>query len=200
MVDHKILIDKLNLYGFSPSTLQWFRSYLRGRSQHVIVESRLSDPLPVGDQGVPQGSLLGPLCFLIFYNDFPAVRNCGESVLYADDDTDSVSDSNTDNLEQKIQAEADLSTAWVKDNRLVCSGSKTKLLVIGTRELRKSKLEDFDRKLSINVAGHRVIESSSEKLLGLIINNTLTWTQHLHGNEEHKGLLPKLSQDKLRFV
>ena len=108
--------------------------------------------------------------------------------------TDGLFDSNPDNLEQKIQAEADLSTAWVKDNRLVCSGSKTKLLVIGTKELRKSKLENFDRKLSINVAGHRVVESSSEKLLGLIINNTITWTQHLHGNEEHKGLLPKLSQ------
>ena len=102
-------------------------------------------------------------------------------------------------MEQKIQAEADFSTAWVKDNRLVCSGSKTKLLVIGTKELRKSKLENFDRKLSINVAGHRVVESSSGKLLGLIINNTITWTQHLHGNEEHK--LSKLMPiDRLRTI
>ena len=53
VVDHEILIDKLKLYGFSSSTLQWFRSYLMGRSQHVLVESRLSDPPPVGDQGVP---------------------------------------------------------------------------------------------------------------------------------------------------
>ena len=193
VVDHRILLDKMALYGFSHNTAKWFESYLMNRSQHVLVESRLSDPLPVGDQGVPQGSLLGPLCFLVFYNDFPAVRSEGESVLYADDDTDNVSDSNLQALQHKIQAEADLSTAWVSDNRLVCSGNKTKLLVIGTKELRRVR-GGQETKISINVAGHRVEESSSEKLLGLIINNTLTWTNHLHGNEDHKGLLPKLSQ------
>ena len=75
----------------------------------------------------------------------------------------------------------------------MCSGSKTKLLVIGTRELRHSKLKNL-QKLSVNVAGCTVTETESEKLLGVIINNTLTWTHHLHGNEEHKGLIPKLSQ------
>ena len=122
------------------------------------------------------------------------MRNQGESVLYADDDTDNVSDSHPRALEQKIQLEADLSTSWVRDNKLVCSGSKTKLLVIGTRELRRKRLESQNVKLQVNVAGHRIEESSSEKLLGLIINNTMTWQDHLHGNKENKGLLSKLSQ------
>ena len=205
VVDHFILLEKLKLYNFSPKTISWFKSYLENRKQVVVVESMSSDPKEVGEQGVPQGSLLGPILFIIFYNDFPDVRDDGSSVLYADDDTDNVSDSNPDVLEQKIQHEANKSTSWVHDNKLVCSGAKTKLLVIGTKELRKSKLTNNNKVFEINVAGHAVTESTSERLLGVIINNTLTWEHHLYGNEEHRGLIPKLSQRagiirKLSFI
>ena len=110
VVDHEILLQKLELYNFCPNSISWFRSYLEGRSQIVIVESRLSDPKPVGEQGVPQGSLLGPILFLVFYNDFPDVREDGESVLYADDDTDTISEKDPDILQAKLQREANLST------------------------------------------------------------------------------------------
>ena len=82
----------------------------------------------------------------------------------------------------------------VKDNKLMCSGSKTKLLVVGTRELRKLKLTSKNMRIEIEVDGHRVTESQSERLLGIIINNTMTWENHLYGNQENKGLIPKLSQ------
>ena len=173
-------------------TITWFRSYLEDRSQIVIIESKLSDPKAVGNQGVPQGSLLGPILFLIFYNDFPDVRDDGSSVLYADDDTDNVSDKDPEVLEQKIQHEADRSTAWVHDNKLVCSGSKTKLLIVGTKDLRNTKLPN--KVIKIKVAGHEVTESESERLLGLTVNNTMTWEHHLYGNKEHRGLVSKLSQ------
>ena len=191
VVDHQILLDKLKLYNFSPKALSWFKSYLEHRTQLVVVESKLSDPKEVGNQGVPQGSLLGPILFIIFYNDFPDVREEGSSVIYADDDTDNVSDKNLQNLQAKIQREANLSTAWVKDNKLVCSGSKTKLLIVGTKELRNSKNRDM--LIEINVDGHEVRESKSERLLGVIVNNVMTWEHHLYGDDDHKGLIDKLS-------
>ena len=137
--------------------------------------------------------MLGPLLFLIFYNDFPDVRQDGESVLYADDDTDNVSDKNPESLQSKIQNEANISTAWVKDNGMVCSGAKTKLMIVGTKELCQVKLVNDNVAIEIVVDGCRVTESSSERLLGMIMNNNLTWESHLYGNKDTKGLINKLS-------
>ena len=168
VIDHAILLKKLQLYNFSESAIAWFSSYLSSRFQIVQIESRFSDPKSIGSRGVPQGSLLGPLLFLIFYNDFPDVRQDGESVLYADDDTDNVSDKNPESLQSKIQNEANISTAWVKDNGMVCSGAKTKLMIVGTKELRQVKLVNDNIAIEIVVDGCRVTESSSERLLGMI--------------------------------
>ena len=199
IVDHGIFLDKLRRYKFSEETVEWFSSYLKDRKQVVQVESKYSDPEEIGEHGVPQGSILGPLIFIIFNNDFPANSEEGVSVLYADDDTANVSDDDPEELKNKIQREADRSTEWVSDNRMVCSGEKTKLLIIGTPQLRKSRLLDRDISIQINVCGMNVKESKSEKLLGLVVNNQLTWTEYLYGESwreegNAKGLIPQLSQ------
>ena len=81
----------------------------------------------------------------------------------------------------------------MKDNGMVCSGAKTKLMIVGTKELRQVKLVNDNVAIEIVVDGCRVTESSSERLLGMIMNNNLTWESHLYGNKDTKGLINKLS-------
>ena len=197
LLDHLILLKKLALYGFQEESVQWFQSYLSGRSQSVQVEAQQSTIEKLGDHAAPQGSVLGGLLFIINENDFPACREEGESILFVDDDTDVVEGDLPDELMQKIQHEANLSCSWLKDNRMCVAGEKSKLMIIGTKELRKKKLSDQIQ--SILVDGKVVVESKSEKLLGVVMNNTMTWQEHLHGEDwreedNFQGLIPQLSQ------
>ena len=86
-VDHEILLEKLNVYGVRGKSLSWFRSYLVGRYQKVIVNGVLSENVCAVKCGVPQGSILGPLLYLIYINDINESLNHCDSILYADDTT-----------------------------------------------------------------------------------------------------------------
>ena len=83
-LDHSVLLDKLASLGFSKASVQWFKAYLTDRTQSVVVNGSTSDPQSISF-GDPQGSLIGPLLFIIYINDVPsAVKHC-KIQLYADD-------------------------------------------------------------------------------------------------------------------
>ena len=91
VINHSILLQKLSLYGFSEEAVGFFRSYLANRVEVVQVQHKFSSPEHIGDQGITQGSSLGPVAFLVYMNDLPGHSEDGEAVLYADDDSEIVS-------------------------------------------------------------------------------------------------------------
>ena len=114
-------------------------------------------------------------------------------VVYADDNTPITADAYPLVLETKVQHEADVVTNWFSRNDMICSSDKTKLLVIGTNANRQQKLTSINLKLKVNVCGDLKEESTSEKLLGILVNNTATFKHHLYGDEDNPGLVKQLS-------
>ena len=124
-------------------------------------------------------------------NDLTDCHGEGESVVYVDGDTDSVHADHPEQRVDKLQKEVNNTVSWLNDNRLCVAGDKSKLLIVDHQELRNARLTD---KLAIHVDGQRIEETSSEKLLGLVINNKLSWKEHLYGDQDNPGLISQFKQ------
>lgn len=175
LVNHEILITKLERYKFSHNTLLWFTSYLSNRTQQVSVSGKLSQPLEI-KSGVPQGSVLGPLLFLLYINDLPLCVNFCSTDMFADDTTLSTNSSSPETLADNLNRDLENVASWCKDNAMSISVEKTKSMVISTKQKLKShKIQIPD----IIVNDSKIQHTSNEKLLGVQIDHTLSWDHHI---------------------
>ena len=132
LVDHNLLLSKLQIYGVQKDFTSWVSSYLGNRQQAVWLDHALSEFIDC-DVGVPQGSILGPLFFLIFFNDLPNLIKSSVDT-YADDTTLTATGKTIDVIEQQLSKDCNKLSKWMKANRLKLNHDKTQVMTMGTRQ------------------------------------------------------------------
>ena len=177
LVNHSILLSKLQIYGCSSSTVQWFTSYLSDRSQCTNFKGKLSDPLPVSI-GVPQGRILGALFFLLFINDLPLFLPQNTTLtMFADDTSITQSSSTIHELNARLNLIASGVFAWADNlNDMALNTSKTKSILITTQQ-KFRRLNDHSLDVMIN--GKLIEQVQHAKLLGVTLDCHLTWEKHI---------------------
>ena len=123
--------------------------------------------------GVPQGTILGPLVFLIYANELPSCLSSGTCIMYADDITLFCSSKTLDSVESKLQKCVTETITWLKLHKLVDDPSKSNTMLFGSRQ----KINQSTNKNTIN--GTPVVNSETFKLLRITFDNNLTWRQHV---------------------
>ena len=179
-IDHEILLTKLDLYGVRGVTGQWFKSYLSRRSQYVSIDKKSSNFAGVS-HGVPQGSILGPLLFLIFINDFPSCNPFFRFTLYADDSTLTCKfpNSNPDIIKNTLSVELNKVNKWLENNKIKINYDKTKFIIFNYR-----KSIDVN---SLTIGNNQISRANAVKFLGIYIDEKLSFKTHIDNISEKTG-------------
>lgn len=170
-VDHVILLRKLKDYGIAGNLYRWFSDYLHNRTQRVVVEGAASSWSPV-TSGVPQGSILGPMLFLLFINDLPDVIPESTSTgLYADD-TKLYREISTPEDCSQLQEALSCADVWSKDNNINFNPSKCKILTFSRR--KTPFLFEY------YLGSSELKRVNDEVDLGITVTSNLSWTTHIN--------------------
>ena len=173
-VDHAILLNKLDhFFGIRGLPLQLLENYLTNRKQYTKL-SHYKSKLAKLTYGVPQGSSLGPLLFLLYVDDLPSASNF-ETTLFADDTYLMLADKNLANLERRVNEELQNIDHWLKINKLSLNRQKSHYMLINKRP---SVSCTADLQLSLN--SHVLKRQQTVKYLGIFVDENLNWSTHIH--------------------
>ena len=172
MVDHSILLKKLEHYGIRGLALKWLESYLSDRKQFVSINGTDSETL-VMDYGVPQGSILGPLLFIIYINDIPEIAQYAKFILYADDANIILTANNIDEINSQLKNLTSDLLKWTEHNGLALNLKKTNYMIFS-----RTKNIELPEPLIIS---ETLIEHKREaRFLGVIMDESLDWSRHVN--------------------
>ena len=180
MVDHLALLQKLEHYGVRNAALNWLQTYLHDRTQYVKLRTAQSAPSQL-KYGVPQGSILGPLLFLIYINDLPEISSLAKFIFFADDANVIITGSDITEIKRKLEIILQKLENWVDLNGLKMNLKKTKYMIFSNRR----DIEDID----IRISNTKIERTYEERFLGVIMDSKLSWNAH------RQKLASKLSQN-----
>lgn len=172
-VNHQILQNKLVSFQLSRSVISMISSYLTDRSQLVKVGQETSPLLPCS-MGVPQGSILGPLLFIMYLNDLPNLCKHSQCLLYADDTVIYVSDPSPDSINTKLTLDLQSLNDWLTNNHLTINVKKTECMYFHSSRKSVTTL------VPVSLASQTLTVTATYKYLGVILDSQLTYRNHVH--------------------
>ena len=171
-VHHEILLNKLYFYGVRGIGNDWFRSYLSNRKQYVSINGYESEQVPM-EFGVPQGSVLGPLLFLIYINDLHSAIKFCSTRLFADDTNLLIKNKSLKQIRKFLNLDLRNLANWLKANKISLNASKTELIIF------RHPNKDINYDLNVKIEGKKLFPSKYVKYLGILIDEHLNWSYHV---------------------
>lgn len=171
-IDHRMLLKKAEGYGIGGNAIRWLQSYLSNRTQRVVID-RVKSSIKYNEVGIPQGSILGPVLFIIFLNDLIKLENNFLITNYADDTNLLIPGSDMHRVLENSRYALETTTNWFTKNKLIMNGDKTKMMLFRTKQNISEKPE------TVNISNQSLVLQTRTKFLGLIIDEYLSWDRQV---------------------